>query len=302
MLMDIELAGEGELRETMNQHREKLPSEEIAPEKQDLPEEKKPEESLRENMEPEEKVEEPGAEEEIPPVQEDGANADEKIENPREETIPPVSEKSTEKESVAQKKEDELSAKEPTIKEKESPGRKRDKKALMEVIRKAEKKKAKDKARKKLLEIVNDTTKKKKDDAFDRMLNKSIQDMKKNIGKGKKGDGRGWSGSGPGLSEGDYEMISSQIYPHWVVPSGVRDAENIIIEIRVQIKDNGQVILSSIKILDEKRYAADYIFRAAADSAKRAILEASPLRIPRDKMELFRDFILRFNLKEALGE
>ena len=67
------------------------------------------------------------------------------------------------------------------------------------------------------------------------------------------------------------------------------------------MRDNGEVVPSSVKILDEKRYATDYIFRAAADSARRAVLEASPLNVPKDKIEMFRDFTLRFNVKEALG-
>ncbi|MDR3186944.1 MAG: hypothetical protein LBT63_00730 [Holosporaceae bacterium] len=285
LLMDVELAGEGELRDTLNRRPEESPPSEEIPPEQEPPEpaEAKPEEPkepAQENAEPEEKVEEPGAEEEIPPVQEDDAGK--KAENPKEEPVPQINE-------------------EPTIEEKKPSVKRRDKKAMLEIIKKAEKQIAKAKARKKLLEIVHDTSKKKRDEDFDKMLNKSIKDMRKNAGNGKRGNGRGGTGSGVGLSEGDYEMISSQIYPHWAVPSGVRDAENIIIEIRVQIRDNGQVVPSSIKILDERRYATDYVFRAAADSARRAILEASPLKIPRDKVDLFRDFILRFNLKEALG-
>ncbi|MDR2067769.1 MAG: hypothetical protein LBP41_02150 [Holosporaceae bacterium] len=281
LLVDIELAGEGELQEALNQPQEQPIPEEIPPEK--ILEDEKSEEQQQENAEPDEKVEEPGADEEINPVQE---NMDEKIENSQEEPVPNTNEASPEDESI--------------VKEKKPIVKKRDKRALMDVIRKAEKKKARDEARKKLLEIVSDTTKRKRNEDFDKMLDKSIQNMKKKAGNGKRGNGRG-RGSGIGLSEGDYEMISSQIYPHWVVPSGIRDAENIIIEMRVQIKDNGQVIPSSVKILDERRYATDYIFRAAADSARRAILDASPLKIPRDKIDLFRDFILRFNLKEALG-
>ena len=104
------------------------------------------------------------------------------------------------------------------------------------------------------------------------------------------------------MTEGDAETISSQIYPHWAVPSGIKDAENFVIEIKVNLKDNGEVIPSSVEILDQQRYKSDHIFRAAADSARRAILEASPLSIPRDKIDMFREFIFRFNVKEALGE
>lgn len=121
-------------------------------------------------------------------------------------------------------------------------------------------------------------------------------------GRGDKGSGMGVSGIGTAPVEGDYELISSQIYPYWVVPSGVRDAENIVIEIHIELGDNGEVIPSSIKILDEKKYTTDQVFRAAADSARRAIIQASPLSIPREKLEAFRSITLRFNLGEALAE
>jgi hypothetical protein len=48
LLMDIELAGEGELRDTLDQHQEKPPPEEVAPE-QELPKE---EESAQKNVGP----------------------------------------------------------------------------------------------------------------------------------------------------------------------------------------------------------------------------------------------------------
>ena len=54
-------------------------------------------------------------------------------------------------------------------------------------------------------------------------------------------------------------------------------------------------------ILDMDRYNSDYVFRSAADSAKRAILEASPFKIPSEKMYLFRDFEFSFNTDKALG-
>ncbi len=270
LLMDIEIAGEGELRDTESQiiHEEKSAKEEIAKPEDKVKEKNIPEES-KEKIQPEEK-----------------STSEKQVEEKNEESIP--------------KKEEEKPKIEPKKK------KKRDRKAFMDAIKNAEKIKDKKKRKKKLQEIAQQASERKKSDSdFDRMLAKNSEDLKRNAGKssgkGKKGSGSGSFGSGKGLSENGYEMISSQIYPHWAVPSGVRDAENIIIEIHVELRDNGEVIPSSIRIIDEKRYATDYIFRAAADSARRAILEASPLDIPKEKIDLFKEFTLRFNLKEALG-
>jgi hypothetical protein len=146
------------------------------------------------------------------------------------------------------------------------------------------------------------------------MLKNSISDLKKGSaasanrtggsggGKGKQGGGAGSFGIGDNLSESDYNMIHAQIKPHWVVPSGVKDADNLVIGIKIKLKDNGEVIASELKIIDEARYETDHIFRAAADGAKRAILDASPLSIPKDKMNLLKDgVIFMFNVGKAIS-
>lgn len=295
LLMDVEIAGEGELRNAESQaiHEEKSALEEeskpIPPVSEETKVDQLKEESVKEEIaKPEDKVEEKTIPEE----------SEEKIQ-PEEKPTPEKQEEEKSEEAILKKEEEK-----PKVEQKKK--KKRDRKAFMDAIKNAEKTKDKKKRRRKLQEIAQQQSERKKSDSdFDRMLTKNSEDLKRNAGqssgKGKKGSGSGSFGSGNGLSDSGYEMISSQIYPHWAVPSGVRDAENIIIEIHVELRDNGEVIPSSIKIIDEKRYATDYIFRAAADSARRAILEASPLDIPKEKIELFKEFTLRFNLKEALG-
>jgi hypothetical protein len=327
LLTDMEITGEGELQEILDNSKEEHPA--ISPEmpkNEEKQEEVEQEElSSEKNQQvrpdsqetdtrntPQEQSEEEKdipSDENLQPVDNEqlveGKSTLSKEESVSEEK-PQEIEESVPKEEVQEIKEEPIPREEQSEKIKETskqvPLKKRNRKALRDVIKKAEKQKAKVKNRKKILEITeNASRKKEKDSAFNKMLNGSMRDFRKNSGKGTNGKGFGRFGTGTSLVDADYEMISSQVYPHWAVPSGVRDAENIVIEISVQIADGGEVIPSSVKILDEKRYASDYIFRAAADSARRAILEASPLRIPKDKIELFRNFIFRFNLKEALG-
>ena len=176
-------------------------------------------------------------------------------------------------------------------------------KRLLSVLKKVEKEQAKQKARKKIKQLASEALKQqRKDDAFDKMLNESASSLSQaRGGTGSKGRGIGNSGSGLGVSDDDCRMISSQITPHWIVPSGVKDVENIVVEVEIQLSSNGTVLPSAVRIIDQQRYKIDAAFRAAADSTKRAILAASPLRIPKEKAHLFQKFIFRFNLKEALG-
>ncbi|MDR2766318.1 MAG: hypothetical protein LBB63_02540 [Holosporaceae bacterium] len=308
LLTDVEIVGEGDFIGPVTKPQTPVLSPEILPE---VPPEPPPEpippveeappppqaEAAPEAAPQQKASTQAKSDDEVEPIQEEKSDKDAAEEVKPEAEKPEVAEKEK-SEQVPQLREEETKPNEPEIKKEK---KKRDKNALLEVIRSAEKKKARTEARKKLLSMADDAAKKKKkNSAFDHMLKKSISDMKKRSKDDAPSDA--FSGGGNGNVSGmDYEMISSQIYPHWVVPSGVKDAENITVEIQVQLRDNGEVIPSRVKILDEKRYATDYIFRAAADSARRAILEASPLKIPRNKMYLFREFIFRFNLKEALG-
>ena len=173
-----------------------------------------------------------------------------------------------------------------------------------EAIKKIEKKK---KAKKQRLAKIADSVKKnnelKKKDAFSKMLSnerKAWTHSSNGSGLGN-GNGLGSYGDGMGFINSDAAIVSNQIIPHWVVTGGVKNAETLIIRVRIKVKDNGEVPASSIEILDKDRYNSDSVFRSAADSAKRAILKASPLKIPAEKMHLFKDFEINFNTDKALG-
>ncbi|MDR2268178.1 MAG: TonB C-terminal domain-containing protein, partial [Holosporaceae bacterium] len=168
----------------------------------------------------------------------------------------------------------------------------------LSVLKNIDKAKKKAKKRKKLQEFAKKAAEDKINKEFNKVLAKN---MTSGSGLGKKGRGRGAHGGGVDLNDSDKANIMAQIVPYWAVASGVKDAENMIIEINMELRSNGEVIPSSIKILDENRYRNDSIFRAAADSAKRAVLQASPLSIPRNKIALLQEVTLRFNMKEALG-
>lgn len=196
------------------------------------------------------------------------------------------------------------------LKKKKEAARRRKKR--LEAIKRIEKKnKAKKKRLAKIADVIkkNDEARKKeqqkKNSAFDQMLKKEKKNLGRSLsGKGSgsgNGNGLGSYGDGMGITDSDATIISSQIIPHWVVAGGVKNAETLIIRIKIKVKDNGEVPASSIEIIDRARYNSDSVFKSAADSAKRAILQASPLKIPPEKMHLFRNFEFSFNTDKALG-
>jgi len=77
---------------------------------------------------------------------------------------------------------------------------------------------------------------------------------------------------------------------------GPRD---LIVEIRVTLNPDGSVFAMP-EILNTTRMASDPFFRAAAESAQRAVLKCSPLRMPSKKYSVWKEVTLRFDPSQML--
>ncbi len=51
----------------------------------------------------------------------------------------------------------------------------------------------------------------------------------------------------------------------------------------------------SVNIIDESLYKENTFYRAAADAARRAVLDSSPLPLPKGKEKLFKSIKFDFN-------
>jgi hypothetical protein len=105
---------------------------------------------------------------------------------------------------------------------------------------------------------------------------------------------------GSQLTAAQQDLIIQQIERCWDVPAGARDAKDLVIEIKAVVDLDGTVRQAAV--VDSGRYASDPFFRAAADSAKRAVLNPRclPLPVPRDKYEAWHNLDLFFNPKDLL--
>lgn len=99
----------------------------------------------------------------------------------------------------------------------------------------------------------------------------------------------------------EIDAIRRQIEQCWSIPAGARNAENLVVSIRVWVGPDGKV--TRAEILDRTRMGADPFFRSAAETALRAVLNprCSPLQIPPTKYDQFKVMVLNFNPKEATG-
>ena len=97
----------------------------------------------------------------------------------------------------------------------------------------------------------------------------------------------------------EIDAVKRQIERCWNVPAGAKDAKDLIVEIRVTLNQDGSV-RGEPTIVDQARMGSDNFFRAAAESARRAILLCQPFKLPPEKYSTWQDMDLRFNPSEIL--
>jgi hypothetical protein len=95
------------------------------------------------------------------------------------------------------------------------------------------------------------------------------------------------------------ELIRRKVEGCWNVPAGAREAENLLVEIKVVLNRDGSVYRADI--IDNGRMG-DNFYRVAAESARRAVQICSPFNeLPADRYDIWQTLTLRFNPKEMLG-
>jgi len=89
-------------------------------------------------------------------------------------------------------------------------------------------------------------------------------------------------------------VIKDRVEANWSVPAGVRDAGDLVVTIHIRLGRDGVVL--SAEILDAN-YAEDPNFRTMAESARRAVQKASPIKALRrfgDDYSEWRDVTMTF--------
>jgi hypothetical protein len=103
-----------------------------------------------------------------------------------------------------------------------------------------------------------------------------------------------------GISTLEFQAFQRQLSGCWNLMSGTRYAENMIVDIRLTVGPDRKV--QNATVVDQARYNSDPYFRAAADSAVRAVYNpsCSPLDLPPEKYELWKDIVVTFDPRKML--
>ncbi len=116
----------------------------------------------------------------------------------------------------------------------------------------------------------------------------------------------GTSGGGYGTSLSDRLTISQedalrrQIAQCWNIPSGARNAEDLVVEVLIEVNPDRTV--KEAQVVDQMRLSTDSFFRAAAESAMRALRnpKCSPLELPPDQYEQWKTIRFTFDPRDVL--
>ncbi len=85
----------------------------------------------------------------------------------------------------------------------------------------------------------------------------------------------------------------------WNPPVGAKDAKDLVVNIRVNLAEDGTVLRAT---LDDSTLGKSDFWRAAAESARRAVLVCSPFsELPRNLYPQWRESVLNFNPAEMFG-
>lgn len=103
------------------------------------------------------------------------------------------------------------------------------------------------------------------------------------------------SNEGRDLTRSEADDLNRGVEPCWNLNAGGKFAENLVVSLVVTI--NPDMSVQQVQIIDQGRYNSDSHFRAAADAARRALLNPNcrNLRLPPEKYEAWKVFKYNFD-------
>ena len=103
---------------------------------------------------------------------------------------------------------------------------------------------------------------------------------------------------GERMSLSEIDAFRAQIRACWSVPAGAKNAESLVVRVRVQLDPSGRPIAK--KVINRARLT-DSFFLSAAESVLRAIERCQPYKMPPEKYESWREMELNFDPSKMLN-
>ena len=103
-----------------------------------------------------------------------------------------------------------------------------------------------------------------------------------------------------GLTLSEEDALRAQIFGCWSVPLGLPYDEDLLVRIKLELKQDGTIMKS--EILDHQRMnkPGQKFYKVLAESALRAVKLCQPLRVPTTGYERWKELQLNFDAREML--
>ena len=106
-------------------------------------------------------------------------------------------------------------------------------------------------------------------------------------------------GAQSAMTATEIDVLRSQLRKCWNVPVGAPDPAALVFRLRIMLNPDGSVA-NPPELVDQAGLSDPY-FRAAVDSAKRAVLMCSPFQLPPEKYEAWNDITITFDPTRMAG-
>lgn len=106
-------------------------------------------------------------------------------------------------------------------------------------------------------------------------------------------------GAQSAMTATEIDALRAQLRKCWNVPVGAPDPSALVFRMRIFLNPDGSVAAQP-ELLD-KGGLADPYFRAATDSARRAVLMCSPFQLPPEKYDAWNDITITFDPTRMAG-
>lgn len=107
------------------------------------------------------------------------------------------------------------------------------------------------------------------------------------------------AGAQNAMTASEIDALRSQLAKCWNVPVGAPDPSALVFRVRVFLNEDGTVA-SAPELLDQGGLGDPY-FRAAVDSAKRAVHICGPYELPPEKYASWSEIVIKFDPREMAG-
>jgi len=103
-----------------------------------------------------------------------------------------------------------------------------------------------------------------------------------------------------GLTLSEEDALRAQIFGCWTVPLGLPYDDNLLVRIKLELKQDGTISKSEILEHERMNRPGQKFYKVLAESALRAVRICQPLRVPQTGYEKWKNIQLNFDPTEML--